>query len=814
MSRRLPATLSVLLVWAAVALVVSHPAVAHGRLLPRVGEIGTSIPAAADRLHSAGASGSGQLIFVENVGQFDPQARFQVRIGSVTLFFTEQDLWYSLPQRSQGAVDRADGEGNSTESPLGLNVRVSFVGANPRPIVRGFDRLSTAVSYFKGRDEAVWHVNVPVWGGVRYEDLYPGVDLEITSQDGFLVQRVVALHGADRSVVKLRVDGLEALTGPGSLGRQARDACINPAGFGGLPGDSCGDSLSGEQLLLASSTGEFLLPLLTVEGHRPEEAPTVASVGPGSFEVSGLYVWPLSSGVSLQSAGQYDVYGLGYSTFLGGAGYEAGTDIAVDSSGAVYVTGATISSDFPTTTGAFDTEQNGGTCGSAPYTFTCPDVFVTKLNEDGTMAYSTFLGGAGADLGVSLAVNGSGEVYVTGSTTSDTDFPIKVGAFDTDHNGGTDAFLTKLNAAGTSLDYSTFLGGSAADAGSSITVDSSGYAYLTGSTGSADFPHTEGAFDTTHNGGTDAFVAKLSPAGDEDADLIYSTFLGGGNSDSGAGIAVDSFGSAYLTGATASDTFTTTVGAFQRTFGGGTCGSEPDTYPCADVFVTKLSADGSLAVYSTFLGGISSDSGADIALDNSGDACVTGSTGSSDFPYTESAFDTTHNGGTDAFVAKLTPAGGGATDLMYATFFGGSQADSAASVALGDSGSAYVTGGTISPDLPTTPGALDPSYHGGTCWRLTDPGPCTDAFVVKLSADGMNLDYGTYFAGGSDDAGVGIAVDDLGSVYVTGGTGSGDLPTTEGAPQTIFAGGFDSFVTKLAPLKEQAYVPLSMKDHP
>jgi hypothetical protein len=201
-------------------------------------------------------------------------------------------------------------------------------------------------------------------------------------------------------------------------------------------------------------------------------------------------------------------------------------------------------------------------------------------------------------------------------------------------------------------------------------------------------------------------------------------------------------------------------------------------------------------------------------VDTSGDAYVTGSTGSSDFPTTEGAFDTTHNGGTDAFVAKLNPGGSGESDLTYSTFFGGSEGDTAGSIALDASGASYVTGGTTSSDLPTTPGALDRTYRGGTCgipplytW------PCTDAFVVKVNADGTDLQYGTYMSGARDDAGTGIAVDASGATYLTGGTSSEDLPTTPGAFQTSFAGAFDGFVTKLVPLIEHAYVPLVLRNY-
>ena len=833
MSARLPTMLSVVLISATLVLVASLPTVAHGQWLLAGGGLGACVPEIAAQAGAAIGSGGGQLIFVENVGQFQPQVRFQVTSGTGTVFLTEAGVWYSLLKPAQSASDPFGGRKPPLESSQGLNVRMGFVGANPRPVVSGFDRLPTEVSYFQGRDQADWRTNVPAWGGVRYEDLYPGLDVEITSDHGFLVQRVVARPGADPSVVRLRLEGPEKVTVAQGLGLKGPAGYLPAdisAAFHRLLGGSGPDLFSAQNLLVSSTAGQFVLPLLTVEGRMPEREPTITRVGPGTFEVSSPYVSPRHSDVSLQSSGHYDVYGLGYSTFLGGGDYEAGTDIAVDSSGAAYVTGATTSSDFPSTSGAFDQDQNGGTCGSGSYTYTCPDVFVTKLNADGSMAYSTFIGGAGPDLGMSIFVDGSGAAYVTGSTTSP-DFPTGDAYDDTCGTDGScnsdgeddypDAFVVKLNADGTVLAYSTFLGGSAQDSGAGVEVDDSGAAYVTGLTHSFNFTTTVGALQPVFGGGTcgqdadtypcsDAFVVKLDTDG---SSLVYSSFLGGNNSDSGGGIAVDGSGSAYLTGATASSTFATTVGAFQQTFGGGTCGTEPDTYPCPDAFVTKISADGSAAAYSTFLGGSGSDSGSDVAVDASGDAYLTGSTGSADFPTTDGAFDPTHNGGTDAFVAKLNPAGSGESDLIYGSFFGGSEGDTAASIALGASGASYVTGGTTSSDLPTTPGALDSSYHGGTCgvppFYTWD---CTDAFVLKLSADGAGLDYATYLAGASDDAGTSITADGSGALYLTGGTSSDDFPSTGGAFQTSLAGAFDGFVTKLVPLIEHAYVPLVLRN--
>jgi len=302
---------------------------------------------------------------------------------------------------------------------------------------------------------------------------------------------------------------------------------------------------------------------------------------------------------------------LAYSTFLGGSSYDFGGGIAVDASGNAYVAGFAQSSDFPTTPGAFQTTNGGGA-----------DAFVSKLNPAGSaLIYSTYLGGSSLDDNGGIAVDASGDAYVTGETSS-TDFPTTPGAFQTTYGGGPcqgdfacgDKYVSKLNATGSALIYSTYLGGSGADWGSGIAIDGMGNAYVTGETESPDFPITPGAFQTTSKGGGNAFVSKLNATGSA---LIYSTYLGGSDTDRGNGIAVDASGNAYVAGTTSSADFPSTPDAFQATYGGD-----------VDTFLSKLKGDGSSLLYSTYLGGSGGDTSAAfaIAIDASGNAYVTGST--------------------------------------------------------------------------------------------------------------------------------------------------------------------------------------------
>ena len=303
-------------------------------------------------------------------------------------------------------------------------------------------------------------------------------------------------------------------------------------------------------------------------------------------------------------------------------------------------------------------------------------------------------------------------------------------------------------------------------------MDAAGNAHVTGLTGSSNFPTTPGAFQTTFAGGSfDAFVTKLNFTGSA---LVYSTFFGGSGFDRGVGLAVDAAGNAYVTGLTDSSNLPTTAEAFQTTIGGS-----------SDAFVTKLDPAGSVLAYSSYLGGSGQEDGLGIAVDTAGNAYVTGRTGSTNFPTTSRAFQTTSGGSDDAFVTKIAPTG---SALVYSTYLGGSSFDRGFGIAVDAAGNAYVTGETLSSNFPITPGALQTTFAG-----------VEDAFVTKLDPTGSRVVYSTYLGGSGYDLGAAVTVDALPnpSAYVTGLTGSADFPTTEGAFQITFGGGVDAFVAKI-----------------
>jgi beta-propeller repeat-containing protein len=626
-------------------------------------------------------------------------------------------------------------------------LRMKFVGSETKARAAGENELAGKVNYLTGKDPKQWRTGISTYAKVVYQNLYPGVDLVYYGNQRQLEYDFVVGPGTDPNIIALSFEGADQVT-------------VDAQG----------------ELLLRANGSEIRQrkPLIyqEVDGVR--------------HEVAGNYKLRDRNTVGFQ-LGNYDASRplvidpvLVYSTFLGSSADDVGWDIAVDAAGNAYVVGhteqLTTPSVFPTTVGAFDTTHNGD-----------QDVFVTKLNASGSaLIYSTFIGGNNIDLARGLEIDAAGNAYLTGITTS-TDFPTTPGAFDTIHNGGFfDAFVAKLNPTGSALIYSTFLGSPASDVSTGLAIDAAGNAYVTGSTSGSGFPTTVGAFDTTPNGALDLYVTKLNASGTA---LIYSTLLGGGDDEAEARIEVDASGNAYLGGNTFSADYPTTVGAFDTTHNGSF-----NVFTRPDAFITKLNPTGSALVYSTFLGGDSSDFARDLAIDSTGNVYVTGSTASTDFPTTVGAFDTTRHdpGGSDIFVTKLNSTG---SALIYSTLLGGEAFEETRAIDVDSAGNAYITGATGSADFPTTPDAFDRTYNISG-----------DAFVTVLNPTASALIYSTFVGELRSDLGNGIDVDASGSIYVTGQTTSANFPTTVGAFDTThngstdpFNNGFDAFVLKFSP---------------
>lgn len=680
------------------------------------------------------------LNFELNQGQTHQRVKFLARSNGYVLFLTATEAVMALdnPATHRKGKENLDVREEEKARPPRSIVRMKLEGANHGAQVEGLEPLTTTSNYFIGQDPTAWRTNVPNYARVRYAQVYPGIDM--------------VYYGSGR---RLEYDFIVA---PGS------DPELIDIAFGGI------------QDFEISRMGDLVLH--TQQGNILQRRPVAYQEIDGVKEqVAVDYVAKDEHRVGFQ-LGAYDQSRpliidpvLIYSTYLGGSGFDQGYAIAVDSLGNSYVTGQTAAIDFPTTPGAFQTNYGGGdafiaklnpsgsmlvystylsgasgngiavdstgnayiTGDAGPLSFpttagtfqTAPvgyDAFVTKLNSSGSaLVYSARFGGNLDDFSRGIALDSSGNAYITGWTVCRTaicTFPT-VNAFQPNFAGGNnDAFVTKINSSGSSLVYSTYLGGGkiingTEDWGEAIAVDSVGSAYVTGYTYSPDFPVTAGAFDTSR-AGLDAFITKFTPDG---VALVYSTFLGGAGRELGQGIAVDANGNAYVTGITESfdspftsayEGFPVTSGAFQ-------------TRGSYDAFVTKLNSKGSALLYSTYLGGSADvDRGWAIALDDAGNACVTGDTASTNFPVSNPIQAAFGGGPRDAFVTKLNAAGSG---LIYSTFLGGNLTDEGRGIACKGT-DVYVTGDTSSFNFPTS-NPLQVNNAGGLDHH-------EDAFVARI----------------------------------------------------------------------------------
>jgi hypothetical protein len=744
---------------------LGHPA-SHAAVQPKLVEAYGKLP----------------LAFEANQGQSDQQVRFLARGSGYILFLTEDSAVLALQPRQKSDLhddDKAQTakanaefqpsqfsskllnspaslQSPSSTSPMpatddGTRTRktvlsMGLVGANPNARVNGLEDLPGKSNYFIGNNPKKWRTNVSNYAQVKYQNIYPGVDLIYYGKQGQLEYDFVVQPGTDPSRILLDIS-TETTAARG----YSRTAALHIANNG--------------DLVIAAEGGEVIL-------QKPVVFQLTANYQPQTTDkrvIDGKYVLVGAHQVGFQVAA-YDRSKalvidptLVYSSFLGGNNWDKADAIAVDASGNAYVTGKTVSTDFPVTKGAFQTHIGGKAA----------DAFVAKLNSSGSaLIYSTYLGGSDNDEAYGIAVDSSGTAYLTGWTAS-TNFPTTAGALQTTFGGGyLDAFVSKLNSTGSALIYSTYLGGSSYDEGHGIAIDSLGNAYITGFSYSANFPIITGAFQSVLHGYNDAFVSKLNPTGSA---LIYSTYLGGSSYDEANGIAVDTSGNAYVTGFTYSANFPASQHTFQTTWSGG-----------FDAFVSKLNASGSTLLYSTYLGGSGDDYGYAIAVDASNSAYVAGRTYSSDFPTTAGAFQTTLGGPSggghdDAFVVKLNASG---TAPVYSTFLGGSCDDAAYGIAVDSSGNASVTGDTCSSDFPST--------------FQTTLGGFDDAFFSKLNPAGSALLYSTYLGGAGLDAGCAIALDASGDAYLAGWTTSTNFPTTSGAFQSTLPGLQNAFVALIS----------------
>lgn len=713
-------------------------------------------PAVQESTRDAVPLNSGRLLehrplqFERNQGQADDAVRFLAHGSGYNLFLTSNEALVTLPS---SAADRGH-----------RSLSLHFTGASAGTQLVGLDALPGTVNYYLGRDPAQWQLGVPTYARVRYQQLYPGIDLVFYGQGQQLEFDFVVAPGVDPdqiAVVAQSADSLQI--------------------------DDRGD------LLLSSEADQLRL-------NKPYIYQEIDGI---QHQISGQYALKGESQFGFKLAAYDTDYPLiidpvlEFSSYFGGAGHDYGNGIALDQAGNIYITGSTTSTDFPVANPAQPGFGGGGVdCPSdeVPYRL-CYDAFVSKFNASGTnLIYSTYIGLPGDDEGHGIAVDSAGNAYMTGmmSVNSDSLPDMYIYKY---------ILLVKLNASGGFVYGGWF--GSNGSLGRAIAVDAQGRAYLTGETTGA-YPTTPDAIQPEPGELIDAFVAVFDPTG---SGLEYSTYLGGNQEycnvcySTGNGIAVDSAGLIYVTGQ-AAPSFPTTANAFQRAFDG-----------FWNAFVVKIdrSRPGPTGlVYASYLGGGLNDFGKGIALDASGKVYVTGSTNSDDFPTTAGAYDrscgtdgicnTTQNqvcdwvppgmppvchldSKADFFVAKLDLSRSGPSSLIYATYVGGSGKDEGNAIAVDGSGNAYVAGATVSPDFPVV-SPVQPDHANNL-----------DAAVIKLNAAGAGLDFSTFLGGGGDDAAKGVAIGPTGSVYAIGYTGSVAFPVHD--PYQPRAGGWEAFIARL-----------------
>ena len=678
--------------------------------------------------------------FIENKGQWPVEVLFLTQMGGLNVWITTKGMWYEFykteeikenSNASQLGRDIVDANELKQYKRWGHRVGFTLIGNNTAVNRQGKQKQNGYYNYLLGNDFSKHASNVGLYKEALVKDVYTGIDMRYYFDKGLLRYDYIVNPGADPSQIRFKIEGSDK-TYLNNKNELVFTTCFGEVKNSELycyqNQDNVPDINARNQVaakftkqvigawtiaLGAYNKNQTLIidPLIYstyIGGSGYDYGISIALDASGNAYIAGTTSstnYDITAGAfqTTIGGGYADIFvtklnssgtALIYSTYIGGSDNEEVNSIALDASANAYITGRTVSVNYDVTAGAFQTTYGGGW-----------DIFVTKLNSSGTaLIYSTYIGGSSNDWGRSIAIDASANAYITGSTSS-IDYDITAGAFQTSYGWG-DAYVTKLNASGTALVYSTYIGGSGSDLGNSIALDASANAYITGRTYSTDYDITAGAFQTT-NGGVwwDAFVTKLNASGTA---LIYSTYIGGSSDEEGYSIALDASTNAYITGSTNSIDYDVTAGAFQTTYEGS-----------HDVFVSKLNASGTALIYSTYIGGSNDEGGYSIALDASDNAYITGSTNSIDYDITAGAFQTTIGGVYDAYVTKLNDSG---TALIYSTYIGGSQWTSSSAITLDASAYAYITGSTNSIDYDITAGAFQTSYGGGS----------DDVFVTKL----------------------------------------------------------------------------------
>lgn len=710
------------------------------------------------RMQALDKFGKLPVSFESNQGQFDKSVQFAARGQGYNLFLTREEAVLTLRQNKT----------EKNEATVAKVLRMKTAGSQTASCIEGLNTLPGRSNYFSGNRPAEWKTDITNYERVKYSAVYPGIDLVYYSKQRQLEYDFIVAPQADPKAIQLQFEGADKVS--------------------------------------VNENGELVLKV--AESEMLQHKPTIYQEINGTRqEVAGHYSVNNDGTVSFE-IGQYDSSRelvidpvLQYSTFLGGNDDEDARAVAIDLAGNLFITGQTISTNFPVTPGAVQSTIRG-----------TADAYVVKVSPDGSaILFATYLGGNESqfgftDEGNAIAVDGQGNVYVVG-TTDAPDFPTTPSAL-LSSNPGPSGFLTKISPDGKSLLYSSYIGGGGTpkvERATGVIICAPSTAFVTGYTSSSSFPTTPTSFSPNKISpptASDAFLIGIDTAASGSDSLAYGTYLGGMGTaqtapfsiDQIQAVATDLEGHLYVVGHTAASDFPTTANAYDKTFNGGSF----------DSFVAKILPKGMGAadlVYSSFLGGSGDDLAVGVAVTPTGNVYVTGLTNSTNYP-TQNAFQPTNSGGNfgagfDAFMTCLDTTKAGAAGLSYSTFVGGIGDDLAWGIAADCNGKVFITGVTIplegnvdTNNFPTTPGAVRTTYQGED-----------DAFFVEIDTKKVgapSLVYSTILGGRDDDFGFDVELDQAGNIYIVGFTGSNNFPITPGALQTTKRGLDDAFITKFS----------------
>ncbi len=658
--------------------------------------------------------------FIENKGQWDGHVKYLYQTTNLNVWVTDESLVFDNYK-----IQLLKSHGGKHISGHVISMKMENVNKSVHFIPKS--KHQEYYNYFLGNNQNKWASGVPVFEECKIKNVWNGVDLRLHSDQNNFRYDFIVSPGANKQNIQFSFEGCD-------------DIKINIAG----------------ELVFNTSIGELnhgkIYAWQLIGAEKKEVACSFERIDGNKFTIKTS---------EYDKSKELIIDPLVYSTFIGGSGYEEAKDIKTDNMGNVYICGNTNSNNFPTIPGGYDLSYNGNY-----------DAFVSKLNSGGSgLIFSTFIGADQDDKATSLDIDASGNIFVTGLTSSSS-FPVTMGAYDMIANGEFDAFVLKLGSSGGNLLYSTFIGGTIYDEAKSIVIDNMGYAFVTGKTYSADFPVTSGSYDEIFGGGQDIFVCKISADG---TTLDFSTYIGGAGIDIANSIDLDVSKNVYITGETESEDFPTTGGAFDMSFNGD-----------RDVIVSKLNPTLNALMYSTFIGGSANDAGYRVKVDNSSNAFICGETISGNYPTIFGSYDLTFNGGIDGIVSKLNPTG---SSLIFSSFIGGTGDERLSGLELDNSNNIYLAGYSKSIDFPVTSSAVGKTNSGAD-----------DAVIVKMLSAGSSLGYSSYLGGAQTDLAFSIAVSSDLNAFICGSTASADFPVTEGSYDNSFNGNIDGFVSKISGL--------------